>query len=333
MIDEDLVAGGGANEPCATGLEATVDRSDPSSLASRVRLATFVGFIAIMSWRWATTGIPSQRTPLFAWILGAVAIYAIGRTGSRAMRLFWDWAPMIGLLALYDFSRGLADEAGMPLQMASLVRVEEALFGSPIPTIRWQQSIIVPDGPVHWWEAFIAVCYSSHFVVSLSVMGILWFTKRDEFLAFRLRFSIVTLLGLVGYFLVPSAPPWMAADNDLIGSVRRLSLRGFQVFGGEGAEKAITAGARLSNQVAAMPSLHGAWALLIALFFTRFTPRWAWPLLFGYPALMLFTLVATGEHYVIDVLVGFACTGLAFLLARVLEQRDLPWGAKSPKPA
>ncbi len=323
----------GAKTEAATQESATAAPPDKPSLSSRVRTATLVGFIALLSWRWATTGIPNQRTPLFAWILGAVAIYAIGRTGSRAMRLFWDWAPMIGLLALYDFSRGLADEAGMPLQMASLVRAEEALFGSPIPTIRWQQNIIGPDGPVHWWEAVVAVCYSSHFVVSLTVMGVLWFASRDQFLAFRLRFSIVTLLGLIGYFLVPSAPPWMAANNDLIGSVRRLSLRGFQVFGGEGAEKAITAGARLSNPVAAMPSLHGAWALLIALFFTRFTPRWAWPLLFCYPALMLFTLVATGEHYVIDVLVGFVCTGAAFLIAqlverRAVEQRTLPMGAK-----
>ncbi|MEZ5341341.1 MAG: phosphatase PAP2 family protein [Acidimicrobiales bacterium] len=195
-------------------------------------------------------------------------------------------------------------------------------LGSPIPTIRWQQGIIVPDGPVHWWEAAVAVCYSSHFVASLTLMGVLWaFDRENGFLPFRRRFSIVTLLGLLGYFLVPSAPPWMAARDGLIEPVRRLSLRGFQVFGGEGAEKAITTGAKFSNQVAAMPSLHGAWSLLIAVFLTRYLPRWSWPILLAYPALMLFSLVSTGEHYVIDVLAGFGCVGVAFALARLIEQR------------
>ena len=304
--------------------ETDPSRASGRERTNRLRLAMLACFIVVLAWRWATAGVPNERTPLFAWLLTGVAIAAIGRSESRSMRLFWDWAPMIGLLALYDISRGLADETGMPLRMQSLVTIEEGLFGSPVPTVRWQDSMLVPDGPVHWWEAVVAVVYTSHFVASLSLMAILWFTHRQGFLDFRLRFSIVTALGLIGYFLVPSAPPWMASQNGLIGPVRRLSLRGFQVFGGTGAEKAMTAGAKLSNPVAAMPSLHGAWALLIALFLTRYLPRWSWPLLFCYPALMLFSLVISGEHYVIDVLVGFACTGAAFALAGAAERKRSP---------
>ena len=63
-----------------------------------------------------------------------------------------------------------------------------------------------------------------------------------------------------------------------------------------------------ANPVAAMPSLHSAYALIVVAFFLPTVRKRWWPLLLAYPLAMTFTLVYSGEHYMTDVLVG--CVGL-----------------------
>jgi membrane-associated phospholipid phosphatase len=66
------------------------------------------------------------------------------------------------------------------------------------------------------------------------------------------------------------------------------------------------------NDVAAMPSLHGGYSFLFALFLWSFTKRWRW-LLALYPLAMGFTLVYSGEHYVVDILMGWLYAWLVHL--------------------
>ncbi len=89
--------------------------------------------------------------------------------------------------------------------------------------------------------------------------------------------------------------------------MERISTRGWQAIGLHGAGNLLNA-AQLdaSNPVAAMPSLHTAFALLAVAFFAPALRRRWWPLLAAYPLAMTFTLVYAGEHWVIDVLVGWA---------------------------
>ena len=70
-----------------------------------------------------------------------------------------------------------------------------------------------------------------------------------------------------------------------------------------------------------MPSLHAGYALLISLFLCRFV-SWRWRIaLAAYPLLMGFALVYLGEHYVFDVLLGWAYALLAFLLVEAAVRR------------
>jgi membrane-associated phospholipid phosphatase len=62
-----------------------------------------------------------------------------------------------------------------------------------------------------------------------------------------------------------------------------------------------------------MPSLHAAYALLIALYLWRIVPRWARIPLALYPPAMAFALVYSGEHYVVDCIAGWAYAVLAFV--------------------
>ena len=76
------------------------------------------------------------------------------------------------------------------------------------------------------------------------------------------------------------------------------------------------------NAVAAMPSLHASFALIVPLFFIRWVrQRWVRIALLSFPALMLTSLVYLGEHWVIDGIVGWLITVATFLFWDWHERR------------
>ncbi len=290
------------------------------SRAQTARSVLLAVYVAVMLWHWSTYGLPLERLQVFGWMLGGILILRLGRSFRELGLLVTDWLPLVILLAIYDLTRGLADTTGMPIQRESVIRIEETLFGSPVPPVRWQAQFLDIDGPAQWWEVATSLTYFSHFIASFALLAILWVKSHKDFRAFRRRFLLLTAIGLTGYILFPTVPPWMASEADLIGPIKRVGLRGFQVFHWQTADVFLVYGSRFSNRVAAMPSLHGGWSMLIALFLTRYVPNWAKPLLFLYPALMLFTLVVGGEHYVFDVVMGFVCAIVSALLMQWRER-------------
>lgn len=296
------------------------------SRTQNVRAALLAVYVGFMLWHWSTYGLPLERLQVFGWMLGGILILRLGRSFRELGLLLTDWLPLVILLAIYDLTRGLADTTGMPIQRESVIRIEEALFGSPVPPVRWQAQFLDVDGPAQWWEVATSLTYFSHFIASFALLAILWVKSHQDFRAFRRRFLLLTAIGLTGYILFPTVPPWMASEADLIGPIKRVGLRGFQVFHWQTADVFLAYGSRFSNRVAAMPSLHGGWSMLIALFLTRYVPNWAKPLLFLYPALMLFTLVVGGEHYIFDVVMGFVC---AIASALLMQWRERYLDAKS----
>ena len=80
-------------------------------------------------------------------------------------------------------------------------------------------------------------------------------------------------------------------------------------------------GSEYANPVAAVPSLHAAYTLLFTLFLWRWAGRWGRPLLALYPLAMAFALVYTAEHYVVDILLGWAYTLAAVWAVNRLANR------------
>ena len=77
----------------------------------------------------------------------------------------------------------------------------------------------------------------------------------------------------------------------------------------------------ISNQYAAMPSLHVAWALWCALVLVpRLRHRWTKALARAYPSLTVFAVVVTANHYLLDAVAGAATLGVGYALARGLER-------------
>ena len=112
-------------------------------------------------------------------------------------------------------------------------------------------------------------------------------------------------------------------DNEYSQIVRRISARGFkEIPGMQLTEGFINSGIDASNPVAAVPSLHGAVALLVAVFLWPLVRRRWRPLLALYPLAMGFTLVLGGDHYVFDILLGWGVvTVVVAVLSRVERRR------------
>ena len=95
--------------------------------------------------------------------------------------------------------------------------------------------------------------------------------------------------------------------------MQRLSGLGWRVLGLDFLDTVQSRGQQEGNTVAAMPSLHAGAATLVAAFFWAGRGPLARLLLLAYPLAMAFALVLTGEHYVVDVLVGILLAALAVL--------------------
>jgi hypothetical protein len=171
--------------------------------------------------------------------------------------------------------------------------------------------------------------YFSHFVLAIGVALVLWLRDRERWAAFMRRFVFLCAAGLATYYAYPAAPPWWAYEHGYLPEVVRFSTRGWAELGLHGAFNALNSGQLAANPVAAMPSLHTAWALLVVAFFLpRVRRRW-WPLLLTYPLAMAVTLMYTGEHYAVDVLAGWAYVGVTFVVVGLAER----WWRRRSAPA
>jgi membrane-associated phospholipid phosphatase len=269
--------------------------------------------------QWVWWGLPVDTLLIFVWLLAAAVCWNIGKPLRHHIGWFRDWGPILGLLLVYNISRGFADNAGKP-HVTEMISVDKFLFGGHVPTA-WLQQHFYDRHHVHWWDVAVSFIYMSHFVLSLALAIVLWLNRRALWAAFMRRWFVLTALGLVTYFLYPAAPPWYASFHGVLHEpINRISTRGWSAIGLSGTGSLLNNAQELSNPVAAMPSLHAASALLIALFLIGVL-RKKWRFLFLlYPLSMALTLVYSGEHYVTDVLVGWAYVGITWFGVSAAER-------------
>jgi membrane-associated phospholipid phosphatase len=305
-------------------------------------------FISVM----LVDGIPTERELLISWlVLGLIAACV----GVRSpVWVVVDWLPFVLFLLAYDYSRGAAETLGLPIHWKPQLRMDEWLFLGHLPT-QWLQQHLKSPQP-QWWESVLALTYSSHFIVPYAMTAWFWIRDRALYWRFVRRFLALWFVGIAGYILFPAAPPWAAArctgadvadqhrlpmciyrqvppPDALIGLfhpdhagaapfVQRISTRGYANLNLKFAGTWLEKGQATVNFVAAIPSLHGAFSVLILIFCWRRVPVWWRPVLIAYPLLMMFTLVYGGEHYVTDVLLGWlgaaaVCAGATWIERRI----------------
>jgi hypothetical protein len=147
---------------------------------------------------------------------------------------------------------------------------------------------------------------NAHFIVTFGLLAWLWWKRAESYRPFRNSLVAINMIGLIVFWRYPVAPPRMlngftdvVASSHTIGSWHTGSL------------------AADANQFGAMPSLHIAWAAWCTLVLWRLSPRaWVRALALLYPCLTAFAVIATGNHYVLDLLGGLATFALAVALVR-----------------
>jgi membrane-associated phospholipid phosphatase len=287
----------------------------------RVRQAAYVAYAAVVVAIVIFSGVPTGRTALAVLIMSGLLLTSIGRGWRQTLQVFLDWLPFTAVLLLYDRTRGVTDSLGISLHESDIVRAERWVFGGVEPTVWLQHHLYNPEH-VYWYDALFTLIYTTHFLTTPVLAAILWIRNRTLWLRYISRVIVLSVAGLITYCLFPEAPPWLAARDGLIDPVARLSARGWIWLHASNVNSALaTAQNDGSNPVAAMPSLHTAFAALAALFIAlQLRSRWRW-LLVLYPVAMGFTLVYTGEHWVLDIVVGVLYALAAHLAVSWWERR------------
>jgi membrane-associated phospholipid phosphatase len=270
--------------------------------------------VALIVWC-AVVGIPNDPVGVALWLW----LLAICWRSDWSLQFPRDWWPWLVALVGYSLVRGVTDDWGFTPHEVWPIHADEWLAtlwgGDDVPTVSLQRRLCgdpcSSDGPVRWYDITVSATYASHFLAGLAIAGVLWIRDRGEWLRWIRRYVTISYLALVGYIVYPMAPPWMAAGDGLLPPVARISSRGFHELG---IERTTIVFGGLANKTAAMPSLHTGFTYLIAFYaITRLRGWWRWLVLL-YPAAMSFTLVYSGEHYLVDTLAGAVIAGLALAI-------------------
>ncbi|MFG2792683.1 bifunctional glycosyltransferase 87/phosphatase PAP2 family protein [Streptomyces sp. NPDC048419] len=165
---------------------------------------------------------------------------------------------------------------------------------------------------VDWLRGFYDFYYESfHFVVPLTVLAVLYWRRPVDYRWARSSLGFATLLALVGFWLYPLAPPRLLPGLGVIDTVHGVQDFSKPDYG------TLTA---LTNQYAAMPSLHFGWALWCGVVIAVIAPKW-WMKALGllHPFFTVSAIVATGNHWVLDAAGGAAVVGAGFGLSYLFQ--------------
>jgi hypothetical protein len=246
--------------------------------------------------------------------------------------------------AVYSIVRNQFGSAGGDPRPAfghakDIIAIEDALHLYVEPSVQQWYLGLPAHGVIRLWNVYYGI---AHFLVTF--VALVWMFRRHPLRHRVMRNTLalttaVAMIGFAAYSLMPprllddpgqyggcqvyapeaarAAPPGSltAPGCDEFGFVDTIATYGGWIsFGNEGMKE-------VSNQYAAMPSMHIGWATWSALvLFPLVRRRWAKVLVVAYPLLTLVCIVVTANHYWIDGVGGLVCLGVGYSLARVLTR-------------
>lgn len=162
---------------------------------------------------------------------------------------------------------------------------------------------------VTWLVVSMNYYYATlHFVVTIGVLVWLFRRHPGRYAATRLVLFATTAVALLGYYLYPLAPPRLMNGANFIDTVLVHETWGSMASGNF---------KNMSNQYAAMPSMHIGWSLWCGLtIFALASAPWARILGLLYPTLTLVVIVATANHFWLDAVGGMVCLAFGYAVSR-----------------
>jgi hypothetical protein len=154
---------------------------------------------------------------------------------------------------------------------------------------------------------------NAHFIVTLALLGWLWVRRTDLYGPLRNTLVLMNVIAFAVFWLYPVAPPRMLTHDGFSDVVALTHAFGSWHTG---------ALASAANQLAAMPSLHMAWAAWCAVALWRLSPRvWVRGVAVLYPCMTALAVLATGNHYLLDVFAGLATLVVAMLIEATILRK------------
>jgi len=268
------------------------------------------------------------------------------RAADRGGLRWWKEALfIIAVYAVYSVVRNRFGSAGGDPGPAfeharQMIDVEKALHLYVEPDVQRWYLDLPGHGLIRAWNAFYGI---AHFVVTLGAL--VWLFRRDprRYPLWRTTLALTTCLAVIGFAAYSLMPPRLLDDPGEFGACQVYApdaaaaadpgdltapgcdrygyvdtvarYGGWLSFGSEGLKQ-------VSNQYAAMPSMHIGWSTWSALVLVPLLRRrWARGLVIAYPCITLVCIVVTGNHYWIDGVGGLACLAAGHAIARTVTGR------------
>jgi hypothetical protein len=261
-----------------------------------------------------------------------MSVEAVDTHTAPRSRLRW-WKEALAIAAFYAVYSSVRNQFG-----SEAVSPSEALANART-MIDWERAMglffeetmqawfLGAEWFIRFWNIFYG---TFHFVVTAVALIMLFRRDPARYPRWRNTLAATTGLALIGFALFPLMPPRLLNDFGLYGG-RAAEFRFVDTLAEVGGLWSFDSGTmqKISNQYAAMPSLHAAWALWsVLVLWPMLRRRWVRVLVVAYPVATLFAIVVTANHYWIDAAGGVAVLGVAYLLASAWEARKRPASQK-----
>ncbi len=261
-----------------------------------------------------------------------IILFAVLATWRKTRQFALYFLPWFIFGVLYDSMRFYPNYLVNDIDVAHLYEIEKSIFGIAASSAADLQAVADHTAtmiPGEWFRVhhcptadFMAgIFYLCWVPVPIAFGLYLYITRQTQwFKRFSWAFLLVNVLGFIGYYIYPAAPPWYVMDygfepvlntpGSIAGLERWEELTGIPVF------HAIYG--HNSNVFAAVPSLHAAYMFLTTIYAVLSHKRWYTVVTFATITLGIWwTAVYSGHHYIIDVLLGILTTIAGVLLMEV----------------
>lgn len=257
-----------------------------------------LGVIGVVIYLAVFIRTPSFPTPDKILVFAALVAMMFG----QAIKLLKRFVPFVALLLVYESFRGLVPGLNTRVNYLWMPMVDKLMFFGHLPTKLLQDAWW--HGQVMWYDFIFYGAYTLHFVLPFALAILVWKKREKQYWNVITAFVLLSFAGFLTYLAFPAAPPWLASNKGLIEPITRVSSYIWAAFGIHDFPSVYN---KISpNPVAAVPSLHAAYAALFAIYATKFFKnKWFW-LAWIYPVLIWVGTVYMGEHYIIDAIIGVA---------------------------
>lgn len=268
-------------------------------------------------------GVATGSLRTYHWIM-LMIIPVSFFAAERCRRFFLDWAPLVAFWLVYDRLRLLQPMLLHRVAVRGPYELEGWLFGAACGG----------DVPAHAARAWLAaqanttlgvglswaaqLVYLSHIFLVPLLFLYLWICGRADlrcqaqFQRMMRAFAYLNFAAIFIYLLLPVAPPWWVSLYGLTQPTSELLAQMKMSAAMDG--RLVTALIHNAAQwFAAVPSLHGAYPVLLVLLALRDRNKWVLAALTLYTAAMWGATVALNQHYIIDLIVGGLLAGVAWL--------------------